>query len=193
VPVKLPKSLLLGTFKTSQGWCAAAWTDKGLSVFIISQTSKERAVQKATNYLPPLPRYFWNKPLGSVPVLIKKETRKALAGKKFKAVPVDLFFMTGFQQAVLSATAQIPWGQTRTYGWTAAKAGSPRGFRAAGQALNRSPISLLIPCHRVIASGSKLGGYGGDLNWKIKLLKLEKMRVQRSSDGSYKVLQALIK
>ncbi len=193
MPAKLPDSLLLGAFKTSQGWCAAAWTDRGLSGFVMPQISKEKAIQKVTNCLPPLPTYFWNKPLRSVPVLVKKETQKALAGKKFKAVPVDLFFMTGFQRAVLSATAQIPWGQTRTYGWVAAKAGSPRGFRAAGQALNRSPISLLIPCHRVIATGSKLGGYGGDLDWKIRLLKLEKVRVQRSSDGSYKVLQALIK
>jgi O-6-methylguanine DNA methyltransferase len=120
--------------------------------------------------------------------LIRKETKKALAGKKFKTVPVDLFFMTRFQQAVLSTTTQIPWGETRTYGWVAAKAGSPRGFRAAGQALNRCPISLLIPCHRVIAGGSKLGGYGVDLNRKIRLLKKEKVRLQQASDGSYKVL-----
>jgi len=188
VPVKSTDSLSLGAFKTSQGWCAAAWTNKGLSALIMPQTSKEKAIQKVTNYLPPLSNCFWNKPLGSVPVLIKKETQKALSGKKFKAVPIDLFFMTQFQQAVLFATVQIPWGQTRTYGWAAAKAGSPRGFRATGQALNRSPISLLVPCHRVIASGSKLGGYGGDLDWKITLLKLEKIRVQLSSDGSYKVL-----
>jgi O-6-methylguanine DNA methyltransferase len=193
VSVKPPDSLSRGAFKTFQGWCAAVWTDKGLSALVVTQASKEKALQKITNYLPPLSHHFWNKPLSSVPVLIQKETKKSLAGKKFMAVPMDLFFMTRFQQAVLSAATRIPWGETRTYGWVAAKAGSPRGFRAAGQALNRCPVSLLIPCHRVIAGGSKLGGYGGDLDWKIKLLKLEKVSVQRASDGSYKVHQALIK
>jgi methylated-DNA-[protein]-cysteine S-methyltransferase len=188
VTVKLPGSLSLGVFKTVQGWCAAAWTDKGVSALVIPEVTKEKAYQKVVSYLPPLQPNFWNKPFGPVPVLIQQETKKALAGKRFKLVPVDLFFMTPFQQAVLSATAKIPWGQTRTYGWVAAKAGSPRGFRAAGQALNRNPVSLLIPCHRVIAGGSKLGGYGGDLNWKIRLLKLEKVRLQRVLDGSYKVL-----
>jgi methylated-DNA-[protein]-cysteine S-methyltransferase len=187
VPVKPPDSLSKGSFKTSQGWCAAVWTDKGLSALVIAQASKEKALQKIANYFPPLSYHFWNKPLSSVPLLFQKGTRKAQAGKKFKTVPVDLFFMTRFQQAVLSAATQIPWGETRTYGWVAAKAGSPRGFRAAGQALNRCPVSLLIPCHRVIANGSKLGGCGGDLNWKIRLLKLEKVSVQRASDGSYKV------
>lgn len=186
--IKPTDSLSLGVFKTSQGWCAAVWTDKGLSVLVIPEVTKEKALQKVMSYLPPLPADFWNKPLGSVPVLIQQETKKALAGKKFKAVPVDLFFMTRFQQAVLSATAKIPWGQTRTYGWIAAKAGSLRGFRAAGQALNRNPVCLLIPCHRVIAGGSKLGGYGGDLNWKIRLLKLENVGLKRASDGSYKVI-----
>ena len=74
-----------------------------------------------------------------------------------------------------------------TYGWVARQAGSPRGFRAAGQALNRNPIFLLIPCHRVIAGGNRLGGYGGGLDWKINLLKGEKVRLLSMTDGSYKV------
>jgi methylated-DNA-[protein]-cysteine S-methyltransferase len=180
-------SLVLGVFKTNKGWCAAAWTPQGLSALVLPQSSKEKAIQKMSGYLPALPEGFWNKPLHPVPAAIQSETRKALSGKKFKSVPVDLFSLTEFQRKILSATSQIPWGQTRTYGWVAAKAGSPRGFRAAGQALNRNPVSLLVPCHRVIAGGSKLGGYGGGLDWKIKLLKMEKLKLQRSSDGSYKV------
>ena len=62
-----------------------------------------------------------------------------------------------------------------------------RAFRPAGQALNRNPVSLLMPCHRVIAGGAKLGGDGGGLDWKIKLLKLEKIALRPMSDGSYKV------
>jgi methylated-DNA-[protein]-cysteine S-methyltransferase len=179
--------LNLGLFRTTSGWCAAAWTKKGVSALVLPQKSKETALKKMKYYLPAVPDVFWNKPLQSVPGFIQNETKKALAGKRFKAVPIDLFFMTPFQQNILIATSQIPWGQTRTYGWTALKADSPRGFRAAGRALNRNPVSLLVPCHRVIAGGAKLGGYGGGLDWKIKLLKLEKVKLQQLSDGSYKV------
>jgi methylated-DNA-[protein]-cysteine S-methyltransferase len=166
-----------GLFKTASGWCAAAWTAKGLSALVIPQKNQETALKKLGQYLPPQPVEFWDRPLQPVPSGIQSETKKALAGKPFQTVPVDLFFLTDFQKKILTATTQIPWGQTRTYGWTALKAGSPRGFRAAGQALNRNPVSLLIPCHRVVAGGSRLGGYGGGLDWKIKLLKLEKVKV----------------
>ncbi len=181
------KELKLGVFKTSSGWCAAAWTLKGVSALALPQITKEKALKKLGGYLPKLPVTFWDQPLKTVPAFIQTETKKSLTGKRFKPVPIDLFFMTSFQQKVLTATAQIPWGQTHTYGWTALKAGSPRGFRAAGSALNHNPVSLLIPCHRVVASGSKLGGYGGGLDWKIKLLKLEKVSLHLLSDGSYKL------
>jgi O-6-methylguanine DNA methyltransferase len=181
------KELKLGFFKIPSGWCAAAWTLKGVSALTLPQKTKEKALLKLGGYLPKLPTTFWDQPLKAVPTYIQTETKKALAGKRFKPVPIDLFFMTPFQQKVLMATSSIPWGQTRTYGWTALKAGSPRGFRAAGSALNHNPVSLLIPCHRVVASESKLGGYGGGLDWKIKLLKLEKVRLHLLSDGSYKL------
>ena len=179
--------LKLGLFKTTSGWCAAAWTKNGVSALVLPQKSKEAALKKMEHYLPSVPDVFWNKPLQPVPAFIQNEIKKALVGKQFKPVPIDLFFLTPFQQKVLTATSQIPWGQTRTYGWTALKAGSPRGFRAAGGALNRNPVSLLVPCHRVIADGAKLGGYGGGLDWKIKLLKLEKVSLHLLSDGSYKL------
>jgi len=178
-------SLNLGLFKTVSGWCAAAWTTQGISALVLPQKTREAALRKITAYLPPVPSDFWTQPLKPVPVVIQKETKKALVGKRFKSVPMDLFFMTPFQQKALTATSQIPWGQTRTYAWVALKAGSPRGFRAAGSALNRNPVSLLVPCHRVIAGGSRLGGYGGGLDWKIKLLKLEKVRLRQLSDGSF--------
>jgi methylated-DNA-[protein]-cysteine S-methyltransferase len=137
--------------------------------------------------LPNLPSTFGDQPLQVVPTYIQTQAKKALKGKRFKTIPCDLLFMTFFQQKVLMATAQIPRGQTRSYGWTAFKAGSPRCFRAAGSALNRNPVSLLIPYHRVIAGGSKLGRYGGGLEWKLKLLKLEKVSLHQLSDGSYKL------
>ena len=68
----------------------------------------------------------------------------------------------------------IPRGDTRSYAWLAAQAGSPRAVRAAGQAMARNPVSIIIPCHRVIASDGALCGYGGGLELKRRLLELER-------------------
>lgn len=170
--------LAWGIFRVpGQGICAAAWTPKGLSALVLPEPTQEKAVRKLRDYLPPISDKDW--PAGSkVKTTLQVEVRKALSGKNFSWKTYDLYFLTPFQQRVLTATSAIPWGQYRTYGWVAAKAGSPKGFRAAGQALNRNPIPILIPCHRVIATNNLLGGYGGGLGWKIELLKLEGIKVQ---------------
>jgi methylated-DNA-[protein]-cysteine S-methyltransferase len=75
--------------------------------------------------------------------------------------PVDLSLApAGFGRRVLEATMRIPFGELATYGDVAAAAGSPRGGRAAGNALNRSPMELYVPCHRVVHVGGTIGGYG---------------------------------
>jgi methylated-DNA-[protein]-cysteine S-methyltransferase len=86
---------------------------------------------------------------------------------------LDWTLVRGFAREVLRATAAIPYGETRTYGEVAAQAGSPRAFRATGNALGSNPIAIVIPCHRVVASGGRLGGYGGGLDRKRMLLDLE--------------------
>ncbi len=182
-----------GLFKNSSGWWAAAWTNKGLSALALPQPSKTAALRKLAEYLPPMPEAFWEKPLMAVPSSILIAVRKALVGRSFSRPSLDLSFLTPFQQRILSATAEIPLGQVRTYGWTARRAGSPRGFQAAGQALHRNPVYLLIPCHRVVAGGNRLGGYGGGVEWKTKLLKIEKIPLYRSPDGGYMVSKALLK
>jgi O-6-methylguanine DNA methyltransferase len=78
-----------------------------------------------------------------------------------------------FQRAVLTAIQKIPFGETRSYGWVARAIGKPRASRAVGQALGANPIPIIIPCHRIIASDGSLGGYGGGLPLKRKLLTLE--------------------
>ena len=168
-----------GFFRAAGGWSAVAWTAKGLSALVLPRKTKALALRGLHEYLPALPLSFWKTPRLVVPKDIQVQTRKALKGNPFRFTDFDIFFLTPFQQRVLTATCQIPWGQFRTYGWVARKAGSPRGFRAAGQALNRNPIPLFIPCHRVIAGGNRLGGYGGGLEWKIKLLKNEGITVNR--------------
>lgn len=80
---------------------------------------------------------------------------------------------TAFQQKVWAALLEIPYGETRTYGEIAAAIGSPKAARAVGMANNRNPVSILVPCHRVIGSNGKLVGYGGGLDKKAFLLELE--------------------
>jgi O-6-methylguanine DNA methyltransferase len=79
-----------------------------------------------------------------------------------RVVPVDLTRISPFDRRVLLAVRDIGWGETASYGEVARRAGSPRAARAAGGAVRRNPISMLIPCHRVIAADGTLGGYGGD-------------------------------
>jgi methylated-DNA-[protein]-cysteine S-methyltransferase len=88
-------------------------------------------------------------------------------------IPVDWSLIRGFARGVLERTAAIPFGQASTYAAIAAEAGSPRGSRAAGNALGSNPIPIVIPCHRVLRSGGALGGYTGGLERKRFLLALE--------------------
>jgi methylated-DNA-[protein]-cysteine S-methyltransferase len=87
---------------------------------------------------------------------------------------LDLALLGDFTRRVLTATAAIPYGQVSTYREVAAAAGSPRGFRAAGNALGSNPLPIVLPCHRVLHSGGGLGGYTGGLERKRTLLALER-------------------
>jgi methylated-DNA-[protein]-cysteine S-methyltransferase len=86
---------------------------------------------------------------------------------------VDLSGLTPFHRSVLDAAATVPAGEVVSYGEIARRIGRPGGSRAVGQALHRNPVPIVIPCHRVIAAGGKIGGYGGGLAIKRKLLRLE--------------------
>lgn len=83
---------------------------------------------------------------------------------------------TAFEQAVWRALGNIPYGQTRSYAQIAAEAGNPRAARAVGMANHKNPISIIVPCHRVIGANGKMVGYGGGLDKKEKLLALEKQQ-----------------
>lgn len=85
---------------------------------------------------------------------------------------LDLSSATNFQRQVWRITKLIPYGETRSYGWIARRLGK-RGARAVGQALARNPLTVIIPCHRVVAGDGKLGGYSGGVGMKKSLLRLE--------------------
>lgn len=82
---------------------------------------------------------------------------------------------TEFQRKVWKACASIPYGQTRSYGEIAKMIGNPKATRAVGSALGNNPVPIIIPCHRVLQGGGKLGGFGWGLDAKQKLLDSEKM------------------
>jgi methylated-DNA-[protein]-cysteine S-methyltransferase len=88
-------------------------------------------------------------------------------------VSVDLRGLTPFQRRVLGAAADVPAGRVVSYGEIARRIGAPGASRAVGQALGRNPVPIVIPCHRVVASGGRLGGYTGGLDVKRKLLRIE--------------------
>ena len=88
-------------------------------------------------------------------------------------VRLDLRHTTSFQRRVLMAAARVPAGQVVSYGEIARRIGDPRGSRAVGQALGHNPVPIVIPCHRVVAAGGRIGGYTGGLTIKRKLLRLE--------------------
>jgi methylated-DNA-[protein]-cysteine S-methyltransferase len=88
-------------------------------------------------------------------------------------LPLDRRLMSDFMRRVLSATATIPFGSVSTYGAIAREAGSPRGSRAAGNALGSNPMPIVIPCHRVLHADGGIGGYTGGLDRKRTLLELE--------------------
>jgi methylated-DNA-[protein]-cysteine S-methyltransferase len=105
---------------------------------------------------------------------LRRELEEYFAGERRDFdVPLDWRLTGGFVRHVLEETARIPFGETRTYAQMATAAGSPRAFRAAGSALGANPIPIVVPCHRVLRTGGGLGGYGGGLAVKRRLLELE--------------------
>ena len=94
---------------------------------------------------------------------------------------------TPFQRRVWAALREIPYGQTCTYGQLAERIGSPEAARAVGLANGRNPISVIVPCHRVIGADGSLTGYGGGLERKRMLLALERRASQARSPGAISV------
>ncbi len=115
--------------------------------------------------------------------VIEKELTAYFAGKRreFK-LPLDIRG-TPFQRRVWDILRRIPWGETRSYGWIAAELGNPRGARAVGRAVGTNPLSVVIPCHRVIGTNGSLTGYGGGLDRKEALLRLENAGVFTDARG----------
>ena len=105
---------------------------------------------------------------------VRRELDEYFAGRRRHFdIEVDVRALPSYNQRVLEELARVEYGTTTTYGALAAKSGNPRAARAVGTVMNRNPIPIVLPCHRVVGSTGKLTGYAGGLDRKERLLRLE--------------------
>jgi len=106
---------------------------------------------------------------------ISRVLSRYIAGERvdFRKAAVRFPTAPPFTRRAWEALREIPYGEAVTYGELAYQAGNPRAARAAGHACATNPVAVVVPCHRVVAAGGGLGGYGGDLDAKRALLRLE--------------------
>jgi methylated-DNA-[protein]-cysteine S-methyltransferase len=108
---------------------------------------------------------------------IRRELDEYFEGKRHDFdLPLDLR-VAPFHTDVLRELARVPYGHTTTYGALAAQSGHPKAARAVGTVMNRNPIPIVLPCHRVVGASGALVGYAGGLERKIQLLQLEGLQV----------------
>jgi methylated-DNA-[protein]-cysteine S-methyltransferase len=165
-------------FETAAGFCAIAWSDAGVTRFHLplstaeaTERSLRRRLSDASASTPP----------ANVNAVIAA-AKCYFAGEKvdFSDVPLDLDVQDEFFRKIYSAARRLGWGQTTTYGTLAKELGAgPEAARDVGQAMAKNPVPLIIPCHRVLAAGGKLGGFSapGGSSTKQRMLELEGVRL----------------
>ena len=156
------------TFSTEAGWLGILDSPRGLLCITLPQRSQQEARQMlgdGVDYAVWSPRSFEN--------LVGRFVTYFSGCCVGLPDELDLSGATAFQRKVWEATRLIPYGETRSYGWVAEQIKKPQAVRAVGQALGKNPLPIIIPCHRVIASDGKLGGFTGGLRMKRLLLRLE--------------------
>ena len=153
-------------FETPIGELLLASDDDGLAMIGFPQGSMRRD---------PEPDWIYNeKPLASA----CQQLGEYFSGKR-KSFDLPLQFDgTEFQVSVLKALQNIPYGETVSYGEIARRIGKPKAVRAVGAANGRNPLPIVVPCHRVIGSSGDLTGFGGGLDTKEALLRLEAEHTQ---------------
>jgi methylated-DNA-[protein]-cysteine S-methyltransferase len=171
-------------FETRSGFCSIAWSDAGIARFQLPAKSAEAAERMMQRRTP-------GAELGAPPPRVGKAipaVKRYFEGNEtdFTPIELDLDGQDEFFKRVYAAARRIKWGQTTTYGALAkALGGGPETAREVGQAMASNPIPLIIPCHRVLAAGGKVGGFSapGGAAAKIRMLGLEGVQVG-SSIGS---------
>jgi methylated-DNA-[protein]-cysteine S-methyltransferase len=164
-------------FDTVIGACGIAWSERGLTRLTLPEADRGATEQRA--------RRGAARPSETAPAAIDQliaRIQSYMTGQSidFASVVVDLTGTGSFEQKVYDAARCIPWGQTASYGELARRAGSPDAARAVGTALSRNPVPIIVPCHRILAKGHRIGGFTapGGIFTKERLLALEGVRVE---------------
>ncbi len=157
-------------FPSPHGWVGIVGSDRGIAQLTLKPTPEETLESLAADHWPEAD------PEDSVFAQARECLERYFAGEvaALEEIALDLTDAPPFYGAAWDACRRIPAGETRSYAWLAAEAGRPGAARAAGQAMAKNRLALVIPCHRVIGSSGDLHGYGaGGLAVKAKLLQME--------------------
>jgi len=165
-------------FDTAIGACGIAWSERGITRLQLPEaerTATEKRVRARSPGATPA------EPPAAVGQAIAA-LQRYLNGERtdFSSVALDLARASPFDHKIYDAARAVPWGETASYGELAANAGVPGEAREAGQSLSRNPVAIIVPCHRVLKSDGKPGGfsaYGGVLT-KERLLALENVELR---------------
>ncbi|MBI2912521.1 MAG: methylated-DNA--[protein]-cysteine S-methyltransferase [Chloroflexi bacterium] len=155
--------------ETDAGWVGLVVSPRGLRATTLPRPSRDEALREVLELGAAEPAS--EAEAGDLP----RQVRDLAAGRQAD-LAIDWDGVSGFRRAVLEEAMRIPAGETRSYGWLAAKVGSLRGARAVGRVMATNPLPLVVPCHRVVASDGSLHGYGGGLEMKAALLRAEGAR-----------------
>jgi len=165
-------------FETARGFCAIAWSDKGVVRFRLPEPNAEASEQSLLRRLPDAT------PAAPPPAIADAVTaaQHYFSGEKtdFAGVPVDLGEQTELFEKIYAAARRLGYGETTTYGAMAKQFGDDWEIaREVGQAMSKNPVPLIIPCHRVLAAGGKVGGFSapGGAATKTMMLAMEGVAV----------------
>ena len=166
-------------FETAAGFCGIAWNDVGITRFQLpakSAGATERLVRRR------LPSAKAGEPPPAVAAAVAAAQRY-FAGEEtdFSGFTLDLGEQLPFFRQIYAAARRVGWGRTTTYGTLAKELGAgPEGARDVGQAMAQNPVALIIPCHRVLAAGGKVGGFSapGGAAAKTRMLELEGIHLE---------------
>jgi methylated-DNA-[protein]-cysteine S-methyltransferase len=170
-------------FETAMGFCAIAWSDAGVARFQLPTKGAEAADRL-------MRRHAFGAEPGAPPeevAAVVEAAKRYFAGEEmdFSQVRLDLAGQGAFFAQIYGALRRVGWGRTTTYGALAKAVGAGReAARDVGEAMARNPAPLIIPCHRVLAAGGKLGGFSapGGSKTKARMLELEGVRVAPSEE-----------
>ena len=161
------------TFNTDMGWVGILASAKGLLSTTLPQYSTQEARQLLgdnVNQANWFPDRFAD---------LAERLKLYFSGSKVTfSDELDLTGATPFQREVWQKTRFIPYGETRSYRWVAEQINRPTTVRVVGQTLGRNPLAIIVPCYRVVAGDGKLGGFGGGVELKRYLLRLEASNIR---------------